>query len=228
MNKNSRVFQNKKNQVTQIYKKDTHKGIDMVAYKSDFDYITAHSAGEVVGVRKDYNKTDSSGNSYGNYVKIKHANGYYTLYAHLKYNSVTVKVGDKVSQGQVIGYMGATGHCTGAHVHFEVRNASDVRIDPTPYINADLPGSKPEPAPTPTPAPAPSTGLKVGDKVRIVKTGKASSYGSGLTAGGKGWVRYITKIYVGRPYPYQVGLKGNTSGTATTGFYKADALEKID
>lgn len=137
----SRILKNKDNQITQKYKKGVHDGIDDVAYKSDFDYITAHSAGEVVSVRKDYNKTDSSGNSYGNYVKIKHANGYYTLYAHLKYNSVTVKVGDKVSQGQVIGYMGATGHCTGAHVHFEVRNTSDVRIDPTPYIDSDLPSS---------------------------------------------------------------------------------------
>ena len=39
-----------------------------------------------------------------NYVKIKHTNGYYTLYAHMKYGSVAVQKGDKVSKGQVIGY----------------------------------------------------------------------------------------------------------------------------
>lgn len=74
---------------------------------------------------------------------------------------------------------------------------------------------------TEPPKPTP-TELKVGDKVRIVGTGKASSYGDNPTAGGIGWNRYILKIYNGRPYPYQVG---NNSGT--TGFYKADALQKL-
>ena len=135
----SRVFKNKDNQITQKYKKGTHNGIDLVGYKNALDYIIAHSDGEVVGVRSNYKTTDKTGNSYGNYVKIKHSNRYYTLYAHLKYGSVTVQKGDKVEKGQVIGYMGATGHCTGAHLHFEVRDTSDTKIDPTPYINADLP-----------------------------------------------------------------------------------------
>lgn len=135
----SRVFKNKDNQITQKYKKGTHNGIDLVGHKNALDYIIAHSDGEVVGVRSNYKTTDKTGNSYGNYVKIKHTNGYYTLYAHMKYDSVTVQKGNKVSKGQVIGYMGATGHCTGAHLHFEVRDTSDTKIDPTPYINADLP-----------------------------------------------------------------------------------------
>ena len=74
-----------------------------------------------------------------------------------------------------------------------------------------------EPAPTPTP-----TELKVGDKVKIIGTGKASSYGDNPTAGGIGWNRYILKIYNGRPYPYMVGANG-----VATGFYKADALQKL-
>ena len=135
----SRVFKNKDNQITQKYKNGVHNGIDLVGYKNALDYIIAHSDGEVVGVRSNYKTTDKTGNSYGNYVKIKHTNGYYTLYAHMKYDSVTVQKGNKVSKGQVIGYMGATGHCTGAHLHFEVRDTSDTKIDPTPYINADLP-----------------------------------------------------------------------------------------
>lgn len=135
----SRVFKTKENQITQGYKSLTHKGIDLVGYKASLDYIVAHSDGEVVEYRKTYNKTDKIGNSYGNYVKIKHDNGYYTLYAHMEYNSVTVKTGDRVRKGEVIGYMGNTGYSKGAHLHFEVRNAKDVRIDPTPYINADLP-----------------------------------------------------------------------------------------
>ena len=52
----------------------------------------------------------------------------YTLYAHMKYGSVTVKVGDRVSRGQVIGYMGNTGYSFGAHLHFEVRNENDKYI----------------------------------------------------------------------------------------------------
>lgn len=73
----------------------------------------------------------------------------------------------------------------------------------------------------PTPTPAPSTGLKVGDKVKIIGTGKASSYGDNPTAGGIGWNREILKIWDGRPYPYQVG-----NSTGTTGFYKESSLQK--
>lgn len=134
----SRVFKNKGNVITQAFKKGVHNGIDLVGTGYTLDYITAHTEGTVVAVRNNYKTNDRYGCSYGNYVKIKH-NGYYTLYAHMKYGSVTVKVGQKVSRGQVIGYMGNTGHSFGAHLHFEVRDKNDNFINPTPYINADLP-----------------------------------------------------------------------------------------
>lgn len=73
--------------------------------------------------------------------------------------------------------------------------------------------------PTP-PAPQP-TGLQVGDTVVIVGTGNGSSYGDSNTAYGIGWTRQILRIWDGRPFPYQVG---NNSGT--TGFYRAEALQK--
>jgi murein DD-endopeptidase MepM/ murein hydrolase activator NlpD len=63
---------------------------------------------------------------YGNYIVIKHSNGTQTLYAHNKSNAVSV--GQKVSQGDVIGYVGHTGRTTGPtgnHVHFEVRGAAN-------------------------------------------------------------------------------------------------------
>lgn len=138
----SRVFKNKGNVITQAFKKGVHNGIDLVGTGYTLDYITAHSEGTVVAVRNNYKTNDRYGCSYGNYVKIKH-NGYYTLYAHMKYNSVTVRVGQKVSKGQVIGYMGNTGHSFGAHLHFEVRDKNDNFINPTPYINADLPVNNP-------------------------------------------------------------------------------------
>ncbi|WP_151059932.1 M23 family metallopeptidase [Borreliella turdi] len=55
---------------------------------------------------------------YGKYVVISHSNGFQTLYAHL--NSFAVKVGEKVSRGAVIGYMGSTGYSTGNHLHFTI------------------------------------------------------------------------------------------------------------
>lgn len=56
--------------------------------------------------------------SWGNYVKIDHGNGYTTLYAHM--SRYIVSVGDTVTQGQVIGYVGSTGNSTGNHCHFEM------------------------------------------------------------------------------------------------------------
>lgn len=60
---------------------------------------------------------------YGNYIVVKHSNGTQTLYAHL--SKTEVSVGDKVSQGQVIGKSGNTGRSTGPHLHFEVRGATN-------------------------------------------------------------------------------------------------------
>ena len=75
--------------------------------------------------------------------------------------------------------------------------------------------------PTPTPQPKPIS-LKAGDKVKITKTGNANSLGTGKKAYGIGWTRRILRVYEGRAYPYQVG-----DNTGTTGFYKADALQKL-
>ena len=141
---NSRVLKTRKNRITWKYIKGNHYGIDIVGENGKYnvcDYIVAHSDGTVVQARNNYATNDKSGGSYGNYVLIKHTNGYYTLYAHMKYNSVTVKVGQKVKKGQTIGYMGNTGYAFGAHLHFEVRDKNNIMIDPTKYINADLPSA---------------------------------------------------------------------------------------
>jgi peptidoglycan hydrolase-like protein with peptidoglycan-binding domain len=68
---------------------------------------------------------------YGNLVVIRHRLGYTTWYAHL--SSITTYVGESVSGGTRIGYVGSTGHSTGPHLHFELRkNATP--IDPLPYL----------------------------------------------------------------------------------------------
>ncbi len=58
--------------------------------------------------------------AYGNYVRIKHANGYQTTYAHMSRFHPGIRPGVKVRQGQVIGYVGTTGLSSGPHLHYEV------------------------------------------------------------------------------------------------------------
>ena len=65
----------------------------------------------------------TSGNSFassGWHIIIQHANGYYTNYAHMVPNSLTVSVGEFVQKGQVIGRMGQSGFATGTHLHFGI------------------------------------------------------------------------------------------------------------
>ena len=57
--------------------------------------------------------------SYGIYVEIDHGNGFHTIYAHM--SAVLVSAGQRVTQGERIGLMGATGWATGPHLHFEIR-----------------------------------------------------------------------------------------------------------
>lgn len=137
MSLRNRVLESGLLEITQEYKQDVHNGIDVVNQGYTLGNIVAHSDGVVVGCRNNCNGFENG--SYGNYVKIKHDNGYYTLYGHMAYNTVRVSVGQRVSKGQVLGYMGNTGMSYGGHLHFEVRTPSDVRINPTEYLNADLP-----------------------------------------------------------------------------------------
>lgn len=101
---------------------------------------------------------------------------------------------------------------------------SDVSYKDYPSIikNGGFNGFSKNQVERPNEKPVINNDFKIGDTVKIIKSGKASSNGSGATAYGIGWRRQILKIYNDREYPYQVG---NSSGT--TGFYKKDALEKI-
>ena len=59
--------------------------------------------------------------SYGNYLLIRHANGYETAYAHLRGFARGVRKGARVRQGDVVAFVGSTGRSTGPHLHYEVR-----------------------------------------------------------------------------------------------------------
>jgi murein DD-endopeptidase MepM/ murein hydrolase activator NlpD len=100
-----------------------HKGIDISTYRSG-DPVVSTADGQVVTIDYDEN--------FGNYVLIKHKHGYYTRYAHLL--SARVRLGQRVQQGDVIGYIGNTGLSTGPHLHYEIHIGSDV-VDPYRYIN---------------------------------------------------------------------------------------------
>lgn len=94
--------------------KDFHLGIDIVgARRGEIAgaNVYASAAGTVV--------TAKYHNSYGYYVLIDHGNTISTLYAHC--SKLLVKAGQKVSRGQVIGYVGLTGNTSGYHLHYEVR-----------------------------------------------------------------------------------------------------------
>lgn len=101
-------------------KRELHGGLDIsgTGYGSN---IYATNNGRVIEAGYHY--------SYGNHVIINHNNGYYTLYGHM--SRIAVKVGDVVSRGQVIGYVGMTGAATGPHVHYEIwKGCEYCRINP--------------------------------------------------------------------------------------------------
>ena len=69
---------------------------------------------------------------YGNFVLLDHGNGVQTFYAHC--SKVAVVPGQRIMQGQVVGYVGSTGRSTGNHLHFEVR-VNNVKVNPVPYLS---------------------------------------------------------------------------------------------
>ena len=90
--------------------------------------IYATGDGEVIS-------TNTRFNGYGKYIKIKHGFGYQTLYAHL--SQFSVKPGQKVKRGQVIGYSGNSGASTGPHLHYEVIE-NGKKVNPVNYFYQDL------------------------------------------------------------------------------------------
>lgn len=100
-----------------------HSGIDIDGYGNDGAPVIAAASGEVI--------TASYDSAYGNYVIIDHG-GTSTVYAHM--SGLAVSAGQSVSQGQTIGYVGATGRATGTHLHFEVY-VGDGRVDPAQYFS---------------------------------------------------------------------------------------------
>ena len=106
---------------------DYHTGIDFPAPANT--PIRASASGTVIHVRTGAGYGRAWG--YGNYLIVDHGGGFSTLYAHC--TSVAVNVGDTVTKGQTIAYVGTTGWSTGYHLHFEIRR-NGAHTNPLNYL----------------------------------------------------------------------------------------------
>ncbi len=100
-----------------------HNGTDYVAPKGT--PVSAMANGQVLAAGRQ--------GGYGNLVVVRHPNGYKTFYGHLSGFAKGVRKGASVAQGQLIGYVGATGLATGPHLHFEMR-VNDRPVDPRKVV----------------------------------------------------------------------------------------------
>jgi len=105
-----------------------HTGLDITGAGINGANIYATQSGTVSIVVTGW------GGGYGNYVVINHGGGITSLYAHMLSGSLTVKVGDKVEKGDIIGKVGDTGWSSGPHLHFEIRK-DGTAVNPLNYIS---------------------------------------------------------------------------------------------
>ncbi len=108
-----------------LNKKRFHPAVDLAARLGTDVYASASGI-----VRKAVSRPERK-NGYGNYIEIEHSDGFVTVYTHL--NSVDVKAGQAVKQGEVIGAVGNTGKSTGPHLHFEIWKNGE-HVNPADYI----------------------------------------------------------------------------------------------
>ncbi len=103
-----------------------HAGLDFAAPQGTPIYATANGTVSMAG---------NDGTGYGNHVIIKHGYGYETLYGHMF--RVKVRVGQQVTRGEIIGWVGNTGKSTGPHCHYEVHKNGN-KLDPVYFFYNDL------------------------------------------------------------------------------------------
>jgi len=99
----------------------THTGVDFRAASGTI--VRATGAGTIVSA--------STNGGYGKMVEVDHGNGVSTIYAHL--STISVRVGQTVTVGAIVGRAGSTGRSTGPHLHYEVNRAGRA-VDPMPYL----------------------------------------------------------------------------------------------
>lgn len=120
-------FSVRKHPISGLWK--AHKGVDFAAAIGTPIRASGDGVIDFAGTQR----------GYGNVVVIKHWSKYSTAYAHMSRFATNIRKGTKVSQGQVIGYVGMTGWSTGPHLHYEFRVNNEAR-DP---MSVDIPNAQP-------------------------------------------------------------------------------------
>ena len=105
-----------------------HRGLDFAAPSG----TPIFAAGDGVIEKAGWNGT------YGKYIRIRHTGTYKTAYAHLSGFHKNVRIGKRVLQGKIIGYVGTTGRSTGPHLHYEVIK-NNIQVNP---MRIKLPAGK--------------------------------------------------------------------------------------
>jgi len=100
-----------------------HRAVDVASAEGTPIYASDSGSVVVAGMQT---------GGYGKVVIVNHGNGFQTLYAHL--SVISVSVGQSVAKGQRVGLMGNTGFSTGPHLHFEIREGSQLR-DPLDFVS---------------------------------------------------------------------------------------------
>src|SRR5690625_513439 len=189
-----------------------HAGVDLV--KSHRSPIEAFVDGEVVYAGMGRTGTGLGG--YGNVVFIKDENSYGHLYAHL--DSVSVKKGQHVKKGQIIGKQGNTGKSTGSHLHYEIRkktspfygwtaDKSKSTVNPTTYLKNFLSSEQKD------------------DNVYVVKAGDTLS---GIANRFNTTVNELVKLNnISNPNLIRVGQKIKLPGGSATSGYKIGQKVRI-
>ena len=106
-----------------------HKGVDFAAPTGTPIRAAGDGVVEFAGVQ----------GGYGNFIILKHWSNYSTAYAHMSRFAAGIRKGTKVSQGDVIGYVGSTGWSSGPHLHYEFR----VQNQPRDPMSIEIPNAQP-------------------------------------------------------------------------------------
>ena len=116
-------FGNRFHPILKVNKK--HNGLDFAASTGTPIYATGDGIVTMAGFNS----------GFGNVVKIRHGNGYESLYAHM--SRIKSRNGNRVKRGDVIGYVGSTGLSTGPHLHYEIHKNGEP-VDPIMYFYDDV------------------------------------------------------------------------------------------
>ncbi len=131
------VLQNANEVISNNYDSE-HQALDIVSSDHTQSDVIALESGIVETVVKNVTNTNHNTKglaTYGNYVKIKQTNGKTALYAHMKYGSINVNIGDFIEKGAIIGTMGSTGNAYGNHLHLEIKNENGIKENPLISLN---------------------------------------------------------------------------------------------